>query len=84
MFFVHRKEINLLDSPDGALGKFPKALDALKRLQDEQNGLEKSLTDHQAFLEKLNTDLDDMVERSHGYSILDPYGNYFGDALLIY
>ncbi|KAM7532855.1 hypothetical protein Aperf_G00000128727 [Anoplocephala perfoliata] len=70
------EQVGKLESPDGATGELPEAIEALNQLQKQQNQLNETVQDTQNFLKQISDELERMIERSLNISLQDPYGAY--------
>lgn len=74
LFWNVREKVSELDSADGSTGKLHDAMEALNKLQDQQNKLNKTVRDNQDYLKQLSDELENMMESGRNISIQDPYG----------
>nr|CDS33438.1 laminin subunit beta 1 [Hymenolepis microstoma] len=75
------EQVSGLESPDGNTGKLPEVVEALNKLQEQQNKLSQTVQDNEKYLKQISDELEKMMESSRNISIQDPFGAY--DALMM-
>ncbi|VUZ45681.1 unnamed protein product [Hymenolepis diminuta] len=75
------EQVSGLESPDGNTGKLSEVVEALNKLQEQQNQLNQTIQDNENYFIQISNELEKMIEKSRNISIQNPFGAY--DALMM-